>query len=333
MVVETLRHLLVDLERHLLTTLLAGRAADPSADLAAVSGRTVADTIYAIDRITDDALVAWFERSWPVAETGTVELVAESLDEPVVIGAGAPSWTCIVDTIDGTRGLMYDKRSAWILAAVAPAGATLAGVVAAAMTEVPTTKQWASDRYSAVRGGGVEGSRTNVLDGGGGEVALAPRPSQAHDLDHGWSSFARFFPQGKALVARFEERVWELVTGSTPVASDLAVFDDQYLSTGGQFAELLAGHDRVLGDVRPLAFTTLGLDAALSCHPYDACCSLVLEEAGCVVLDPWGRPLDVPLDTTTPVAWVGFANQALAELVLPAVTAAASEVFSTARPS
>ena len=37
-----------------------------------------------------------------------------------------PTWTVIVDTIDGTRGLMYDKRPAWCLAAAAPRGGSLA---------------------------------------------------------------------------------------------------------------------------------------------------------------------------------------------------------------
>ena len=33
---------------------------------------------------------------------------------------------------------------------------------------------------------------------------------------------------------------------------------------------------------------------------------MLLEEAGGVVTDPWGAPLDAPLDTTSPVAWVGL---------------------------
>jgi hypothetical protein len=42
-----------------------------------------------------------------------------------------------------------------------------------------------------------------------------------------------------------------------------------------------------------------------------------LEEAGGVVTDPWGQPLDCPLDTITPVAWVGYANATLADLIGP----------------
>ena len=46
------------------------------------------------------------------------------IHEPMLIGDAA-AWTVIVDSIDGTRGLMYDKRSAWCLAAVAPPGGGL----------------------------------------------------------------------------------------------------------------------------------------------------------------------------------------------------------------
>ena len=116
-------------------------------DFAAVEGSTAADTIYAIDRVADDTLVTWFERHWP-----GVELVSEGLHDPVVIGS-APAWTVIVDTIDGTRGLMYDKRSAWSLAAAAPHGGSLRDIVVAAMTELPTLKQGMADQVSAVRGG------------------------------------------------------------------------------------------------------------------------------------------------------------------------------------
>jgi hypothetical protein len=44
---------------------------------------------------------------------------------------------------------------------------------------------------------------------------------------------------------------------------------------------------------------------------------MLLEEAGGVVTDPWGGPLDAPLDTTSPIAWVGYANPTLAESIGP----------------
>ncbi len=290
-------------------------------------GRTAADVSYGLDRVADAVLLPWFEREWPATES--VLVVSEGLDEPVLVGAGEPRWTCIVDTVDGTRGLMFDKRAAWSLAALAPAGGTLADVVVAAMTEMPTTKQWASDRYSVVRGagrGGIVGERTDVRAAGFGRRPLVPAPSTATDLAHGFASFARFLPPGKALLARFEERVWEGLYGA-PLPADLAIFDDQYLATGGQFHELLTGRDRLLGDVRPLALAALGVAPDLVCHPYDCCTALILEEAGCVLVTPRGDDLDVPLDTTTPVSWIGVANRELADRVLPAVYAAVDECF------
>ena len=44
---------------------------------------------------------------------------------------------------------------------------------------------------------------------------------------------------------------------------------------------------------------------------------MLMEEAGGVVTDPWGQPLDAPLDTTTPVAWAGYANETLARWIGP----------------
>src|SRR3954447_26439848 len=142
-------------------------------DMAAVAGATVADTIYAVDAVLDDALVPWFEQHWP-----DVELVSEGLDEPVRIGPGEPAWTVIVDPVDGTRGLMHDKRPAWVLAAAGPHGGSLADLVAASMTELPTTKQWASDQLSATRGEGrVRGERLDVRSGARTPVAVAPSPA------------------------------------------------------------------------------------------------------------------------------------------------------------
>ena len=74
-------------------------------------------------------------------------------------------WTVIVDTIDGTRGLMYDKRPAWCLAAAAPRGGSLRDIVAAAMTELPTVKQGAADQLSGTRGAGVVAERIDLHDG------------------------------------------------------------------------------------------------------------------------------------------------------------------------
>src|SRR4051794_30963402 len=225
-------------------------------DMATVVGATAADTIYAIDRVVDDELLAWFERHWP-----GVEVVSEGLDEPVVVGRD-PSWTVIVDTIDGTRGLMYDKRPAWCLAAAAPHGGSLRDIVAAAMTELPTTKQGAVDQLSAVRGGGVQAERVDLRDCA--RSPLAVRPSSATDLEHGFACVAKFFVPAKVDLARVEAELFARLGAQH-------VFDDEYISSGGQLHELVVGHDRFVADLRPCVDPT-----AMACHPYDLCTAMLL---------------------------------------------------------
>jgi hypothetical protein len=76
----------------------------------------------------------------------------------------------------------------------------------------------------------------------------------------------------------------------------------------------------MLGDLRPLAYAKLGFSSAtLCCHPYDICTALIAREAGCVIEAPAGGGLRHPLDTTTPVAWMGYANATLARVVRPAL--------------
>ena len=69
--------------------------------------------------------------------------------------------------------------------------------------------------------------------------------------------------------------------------------------------------NRFIADVRPPLRPVLakrGLPPALTCHPYDICCALIAEESGVIVTDPYGRPLDAPLNVDAGVAWAGYAN-------------------------
>ncbi len=290
---EQVRGLLCALGDHVRDLVVGARGID----MAVIEGQTSADTIYAIDRVADDTLVEWFDAHWP-----DVELVSEGLEEPVVIGDD-PTWTVIVDSIDGTRGLMYDKRPAWSLAAAAPRGGTLRDVVAAAMTELPTTKQGLADQLSGTRGNGVVAERIDLGDGRRSPIAV--QPSGATDLEHGFAVVAKFFIPGKVALAQLETELFARL-GSRHV------FDDEYISSGGQLHELIAGRDRFVADLRPLVDPD-----AFACHPYDICTAMLLEEAGGVVTDPRGAPLDVPLDTTTAVAWAGYANPTLAAKIGP----------------
>ncbi len=314
------RRLLCALQDHIRDTLIAARAKH-AAKFSRVAAVTSADTIYYVDRLGEEAILEWLEEHWPRA--WPLELVMEGLEDgSATIPRGTPVgktlFKCILDPIDGTRGVMYDKRSAWILAALAPqrgARNHLGDLVVAAMTEFPTSKHGFADQLSAVAGGGVVAERLDLARGT--RRRWVPRPSRARDFEHGFASLARFFPEGKALLGAVEEELWREL-GLLGKDGGQLVFDDQYISSGGQLYELIAGHDRMLGDLRPPAYAKLGFSsAALCCHPYDLCTALIAREAGCVVEAPEGRPLRVPLDTTTPVAWMGYANPTLARAVRP----------------
>ena len=88
--------------------------------------------------------------------------------------------------------------------------------------------------------------------------------------------------------------------------------------------ELILGHDRFCCDLRPLFYEILGRQTGqavrgLECHPYDVAGALVAQQAGVIVTDGWGRPLDCPLDVHTGVHWCGYANATIRDLVQPVV--------------
>ena len=316
------RILLCGLHERIRGTLITARKRDAHrfAEIAAV---TAADTIYHVDKISEEAIIEWFSENWP--KSWPIELVMEGIeDEPVTFPIGTSisktRLKCIIDPIDGTRNLMYDKRSAWILTGLAPQRGPktrLTDIVVAVMTELPTSKQWRSDQVSGIRGKGRKGIVSTGHDVRTGKKSpLVLRPSSAKDFRHGFASLTRFFPEGKALTAKIEEALWHELYGLGSTTSPL-VFDDQYITTGGQVYELLCGHDRMIGDLRPLVLRKLGYDSSLVCHPYDICTELLLSESGGIIEDPTGKPLNSPLDTVSPVSWVGYANPVLARTVRP----------------
>jgi hypothetical protein len=324
------RRLLCELQIHIRDAFVAARRRD-AAKFSSVAGVTAADTIYHVDRLSEAAIVDWFERHWP--RSAPVEVVMEGLEGdaltfPRRTPVSRTAWKCILDPIDGTRGVMYDKRPAFTLAGLAPqrgAKTHLGDLVVAAMSELPTSKQARADQVSAVRGGGVL-AETHDLEAGT-RRRWKPRPSTARHFEHGFASLAHFFPEGKALLGAVEEALWREL-GVLGKNGGQLVFDDQYISTGGQLFELIVGHDRMLGDLRPLAYRKLGLSSAsLCCHPYDICPALIAIEAGCIIESPEGGPLRAPLDTTTPVAWMGYANPVLARKVRPLLRKIMAEYF------
>jgi fructose-1,6-bisphosphatase/inositol monophosphatase family enzyme len=290
--------------------------------MAAVDRDGEGDTIYAIDVIAESILGRFADA---LARERAFVLVAEGLpggrrSYPAGVDEATVDCWIVVDPIDGTRGLMYQKRSAWILTAVAPnrgPGTSLRDVDLAVQTEIPLVKQHLSDQLWALRGHGAHARRYNRLTGE--YLPLRLQPSTATNIGHGYASIARFFPGARDELAAIDEAVVHGALG--PHAAGKAhCFEDQYASTGGQLYELIAGHDRFIADLRPLLRPVLasrGLPPALACHPYDICCALIAEESGVIVTDPEGRPLDAPLDVEAEVAWAGYANRHIRTRIEP----------------
>jgi fructose-1,6-bisphosphatase/inositol monophosphatase family enzyme len=290
-----------------------------SAALARVAREGAGDTIYEIDQGLDDLIG---ERCRQLSQRYPFVLIAEG--DTRIYPAGAAEETAlfrlVVDPLDGTRGIMYDKRSAWTLAGIAPnlgPATTLADIVLAAQTEIPTTKQYLADTLWAVRGQGVRATRRNLLTG---EVSpIVPQPSQAPDLSHGFAMLSKFFPGRKPIVAEIEERLYARL-GRLLAEDRVRVFDDQYISTGGQLYELAVGHDRFNGDIRAALVSAAALPGhppGLTVHPYDICTELIAREAGVIVTDLQGRPLLDRLSEDGQVSWLAYANRTLQARIEP----------------
>jgi fructose-1,6-bisphosphatase/inositol monophosphatase family enzyme len=164
-------------------------ASHSKAGNAEVAHASQADTIYAIDADVDPILIAMCE-AWG-KETPLV-LIAEGISDehgvegPRVFPAGTPmekaAFRLIVDPIDGTRGIMYDKRPAWCLMGVAPnkGDATkLSDIEISVMVELPTSKMGSADVLWALKGRGAKGQRESLTDRHAAAQPLVLRPSTA----------------------------------------------------------------------------------------------------------------------------------------------------------
>lgn len=297
-------------------------------ELATVVSEKEGDTIFAIDRVSEELLIDYLERE--IALFAPLLLVAEGLiDGQIILPRGAPEsdvvWRIIVDPIDGTRALMYQKRSGWILTGVARnhgPDTNLNDIELAVQTEIPLVKQHLSDVLWAFRGEGLHARRFNRLTGE--KTALQLRPSTANNIAQSYSQVVRFFPGVRDVLAAIDDEIVRGALGPSQPGK-AQCFEDQYTSAGGQLYELIAGHDRFVADVRahldPVT-RERGLPKLLCCHPYDLCTELIAREAGVIVTRVDGGPLDARLAVEPDVSWVGYANERIRATIEPLLQAA-----------
>ncbi len=276
------------------------------------------DVAYAVD-VKAEALV----RDFIAASTHLHPIVVVTEDEgsSVVPSAADPetaAWRVIIDPIDGTRELIYDKRSAWFLAGVAPnagATATLSDIVGAVQVEIPPSTQALSAMLTAIAGGGAtrrwwDVAAGTVVTGPPGEL----RPSTARTIRNGFAVFVDFFPGNRRDTLAIADEVFTSILGS-PEAGKAAVFNDQYISSGGQMYLLASGRYRFVADIRADVDRALAArgegTVGLCAHPYDLAAGLIATELGVELTNVRGGPLDQPLDNRTNCSWIGYANAAI----------------------
>jgi fructose-1,6-bisphosphatase/inositol monophosphatase family enzyme len=289
--------------------------------LAKVDREVEEDTLYAIDRISEKRLIEFLNRK--IAAHTPIILIAEGKGY-VILPEGSSEeeaeFRIIMDPIDGTRELMYQKRSAWILTGIAlnrGDKTNLQDIEFAIQTEIPLIKQHLCDMIWAFRGRGITAQRFNRLTGEMQPINL--QPSRAQSIAHGFAMVARFFPGARDILAQVDDEIIHRILGDN-LSGKALCFEDQYLSTGGQLYELFCGHDRFVADLRPLLGDILrkrGLSLGLCCHPYDICTELIARESGVIITDQSGDLLRSSLNVTDNVTWIGYANEKIRTQVEP----------------
>jgi fructose-1,6-bisphosphatase/inositol monophosphatase family enzyme len=292
------------------------------AELSTVAAQGPGDVSYAVDVQPEHIVDAYFSANPP--EGGAVVL-CEGLGARVYPSGITPEeakYRILIDPLDGTREIMYDKRSCWILTGVAlnkGEGTRMGDIFTCAQTEVPPSMQDRTAVLTARRGEGAFASIWDVPTG----ICLQPprrmRTSEAKDLRHGFAVFVNFFPGMKEQISKIEESV--LLTHLGPVEENkAATFTDQYISTAGQMFLLASGKYRMVADFRGRfgeLMAAQGSKLSLCCHPYDLSTYLILTEAGGILTDAAGGPLNDPMDLDTNCSWFGYANQALYDALAP----------------
>ena len=94
--------------------MLAALATRSSEDLAEIVAEEGGDIVFALDRVSEKVLVDFIRNE--IASQVPVVLIAEGLPEgKMILPAGVQEsecrWRIIVDPIDGSRPLIYQKRS------------------------------------------------------------------------------------------------------------------------------------------------------------------------------------------------------------------------------
>jgi myo-inositol-1(or 4)-monophosphatase len=229
------------------------------------------DVTFAIDAVAEDALPELVARYVPGA-------AFYSEDQGLVADSRA-SQVLVVDPIDGTRPAMAGLESACVAVALAPLGdgdPTMGDVRVGCVVEIKS-----GDWYLAVRGEGVKSSR---------RMSLSPNTDITRMF---WAYGFRGRPARPTV-----EVLAELIDASSVGGGTFELGSQAFVMTRivtGQLDAVVEVGSRMVEEVPGLRaeFERLGGGHVLNNSPYDLAAPwLCLTEAGGVVSDGWGAPLD-----------------------------------------
>ena len=344
-----LRELAAEIQRVVHAALCAARAEGRPAQAALARGvrEGVGDTSFGLDVPAEAAVEAWFAAR---AAEGPLSLLSEEAGwrhagpapggwrELPDFDHGGPR--IVIDPIDGTRPLMHDLRAAWVVLGFAPSGSAqprAAELTGGLVVELPPSLQLQARWLEAARGGPAE-VRVLPVPSEAAAVAAAPsRPLGTQSPNslqpdpsavcEGYLTFFRYHPAQRAALAAIEERFFARLAAHEG-ADLLRVYEDGYCSSGGQLALLALGTYRFVADLR----ARVGIVSGPCCKPYDIAGALVVAAAAGVSLrDGFDRPLDFPLDATSPLDVVGYATEATRARLGPHLAAALAPPETGAR--
>lgn len=276
-----------------------------------------ADTVFEVDAVAETVMEDVLTEK-AAEHKLSFKLVNEEAAQQTY-GEGEPDHWMILDTIDGSREIGADNGSAHSLGAVAPGTErpSLSDVTVAVQTEIPPSFQDTGKQYRWTEEKGIETHRFEVDD----EMTCLDADVPRRELSGMHNTFWCWFPpfKGERVLTEHvrttvEERALE---------EETEVYPAMYISTGGQLAKLATGRYSVVADLRPLEAEYEGADDGHICRPYDICTYKAFETMGVSVYQfkPDGdgyrveEGIDVPFDIDTPVSWVAYANETVAEQV------------------
>lgn len=254
------------------------------------------DDVFGVDDRADRVVITGLQE---LADRWPGRLVMEGHAEPIALGDGP--WRYLVDPVDGTRPYLAGKRSAWVLLGAGRDAVTLEDLEVGAAVEIPTARAAVGRVAWAVRGGPAHAVDDDLV-GSAPPAPVALQPRAGADIERAFVTVVRLLPGGHGPIGAWADAHLH----------GLEVYDDLVPCSAQHLMGVASGSDAAVFDPRPL-FDPDGL----ATHPYDLAALVVARAAGALVEALPPGPLDVPLDTDTPVAWAAYANELIAARLRP----------------